>query len=352
MTGPAMGATVAAGARADERGHGEAAGGEPVRVLHLSDFHFREQTRWDASTVLGRLSADITGLVQDGLAPDLVVLTGDIANGGKAEEYALARAWILEQLLPAAGLGVARLVIAPGNHDVDRGRISKGAQHIADGMRRSHDEQHVTEVMQGEDGLLLLRRLDAFVAFLNDLGVSGTPLERPWYGVTHEIRGVRVHCAALASAWLSADESDHGKLLLGLWQCNEVLRDADDAHVVLAALHHPWSYVADWDVAPCLAEIERSAGLVLRGHLHDPHFDYRQSPRHDGVLELAAGACYESSQHPNSYHLIEIRPDAPRERRARVHPRFWDRARRAWQADLNVFGGPAGELPLRVRPGR
>jgi hypothetical protein len=336
--------------RAGERGQAEAAQAGPVvRVLHLSDFHFRSKTDWDARTVLGRLVEDIAGLVRDGLGPDLVVLTGDVAHGGKAEEYALARQWIEGALLPAARLGVDRLVIAPGNHDVDRARIGKAAPYIADGLRGSRDEQHVTDVMAGEDGALLLRRLDAFVAFVNELGVAGGKLTRPWYWMADEIRGVRVHCAALASAWLSAEDGDHGKLLLGLWQCNEVLHEAERADVVIAALHHPWSYVAEWDLAVCQAEIERSAGLVLRGHLHDARHDYRQSPRHDGVLELAAGACYESSQYPNSYHLIEIRPDAPAARRARVHPRFWDRTRRAWRPDLNVFGGPWGDLPLRVR---
>jgi cysteine-rich repeat protein len=344
------GVAVGFGGRAEERGQAGTAQAAPVvRVLHLSDFHFRDRTHWDASTVLGRLAADIAGLARDGLAPDLVVLTGDIAHGGKAEEYTLARRWIESELLPAAGVSVERLVIAPGNHDVDRNLVSKGAQHIADGMRRAHDEQQVTEVMQGEDGRLILRRLDAFVAFLNQLGVAGGKLKQPWYRVADEIRGVRVHCAALASAWLSANDGDHGKLLLGLWQCHEVLSEADDAHVVLAALHHPWSYVADWDLAPCRVEIERSAGLVLRGHLHDAGYVYSRSPRHGGVLELAAGACYEDSQYPNSYHLIEIRPDAPVERRARVYPRFWDRTRREWQANLNVFRGPFGELPLRVR---
>lgn len=323
--------------------------GSVVRVLHLSDFHFRDKTHWDASTVLGRLAADIAGLVRDGLVPDLVVLTGDIAHGGKAEEYALARAWIRDELLPAAGVGVERLVIAPGNHDVDRTLISKGSQHLAEGIRASRDEQHITEVMRGEDGRLLLRRLDAFVAFMNELHVAGTPLARPWYRVTHEIRGMRVHCAVLASAWLSAEDDDHGKLLLGLWQCNEVLREAERADVVITALHHPWSYMVEWDLASCQAEIKHSAGLVLRGHLHDARYDYQQSPRHGGVLELAAGACYETSQYPNSYHVIEIRPDMPAERRARIYPRFWDHTRREWQADLNVFGGSWGELPLRVR---
>lgn len=88
---------------------------------------------------------------------------------------------------------------------------------------------------------------------------------------------MRVHCAALVSAWLSADDGDHGKLLLGLWQCNEALREADRADVVIAALHHPWSYMAEWDLAACQAEIERNAGLVLRGHLHEARHDYRRA---------------------------------------------------------------------------
>jgi hypothetical protein len=323
--------------------------GPAIRVLHLSDFHFRASTTWDASTVLGRLAVDIGRMTRQGLAPDLIVLTGDIAYSGKAAEYDLARAWITSELLPAAKLGVDRLVIVPGNHDADRSRVDFVAQQIGKGIRDERSQQRVTEVLDGDGGALLLRRLAAFMEFVNALGVAGAPLVRPWYRATFELDGIKLHCAAMASSWLSADDSDYGGLLLGLRQCNEVLKGADQADVVLVALHHPWDYVAEWDRRSSLAEIERSAGLILRGHLHEARHDYRQSVRHDGVLELAAGACYETSEHPNSYHLVELWPAAPRERRARVHVRSWDPARRDWRPELNAFGAPWGELPLRVR---
>jgi hypothetical protein len=326
-----------------------AAAGPSVRVLHLSDFHFRASTTWDANTVLGRLAVDIGRMARDGLAPDLIVLTGDIAYSGKAAEYDLARAWITRELLPAAKLGVDRLVIVPGNHDADRSRVDFVAQQIGKGIRDERSQQRVTEVLDGDGGALLLRRLAAFMEFVNALGAAGAPLVRPWYQAIFELDGIKLHCAAMASSWLSADDSDYGGLLLGLRQCNEVLGGADQADVVLVALHHPWDYVAEWDRRASLAEIERSAGLILRGHLHEARHDYRQSARHDGVLELAAGACYETSEHPNSYHLVELWPAAPRERRARVHVRYWDPARRDWCPELNAFGAPWGELPLRVR---
>jgi hypothetical protein len=327
----------------------EAADGHVVRVLHLSDFHFRASTTWDASTVLGRLSVDIGRMVYEGLAPDLIVLTGDVAFSGKAAEYDLARTWITKELLPAAGVGVDRLVIVPGNHDADRSRVDFVAKQIAKGIRDERNQQRVTEVLDGTGGSLLLGRLEAFMRFVNDLGAAGAPLKRPWYQAIFELEGMTLHCAAMASSWLSADDSDYGGLLLGLRQCNEVLGGADQADVVLVALHHPWDYVAEWDRRSSLAEIERSAGLILRGHLHEERHDYRASARHGGVLELAAGACYESSEHPSSYHLVELWPRSPQERRARVHVRHWDPARRDWRPDLNAFGAPWGELPLRVR---
>jgi predicted MPP superfamily phosphohydrolase len=323
--------------------------GPVVRILHLSDFHFRPSTTWDASTVLGRLSVDIARLARTGLAPDIIVLTGDIAYSGKRAEYDLARTWITTELLPAAGVGADRLVIVPGNHDVDRSRVDFVAQQVTRGIRDERNQQRVTEVLDGDGRSLLLRRLDEFMALVNDLGAAGAPLVRPWYQAIFEIEGMTLHCAAMASAWLSGDDSDYGGLLLGLRQCNEVMSGADSADVVLVALHHPWDYVAEWDRRASLAEIERSAGVVLRGHLHESRYDYRESTRHAGLIELAAGACYETSQHPNSYHLIELRPRAPKQRRARIHVRYWDPARRDWRAERNAFDGDFGELPLRVR---
>src|SRR5690606_30590030 len=116
--------------------------GPVMRVLHLSDFHFRASTTWDASTVLGRLSVDIERqILQEGLAPDIIVLTGDIAYSGKAEEYDLARAWITKELLPAARVGADRLVIVPGNHDADRGRVDFVARQIGKGLRDERNQQ-------------------------------------------------------------------------------------------------------------------------------------------------------------------------------------------------------------------
>lgn len=91
-----------------------------VHILHLSDLHFSERTAWDSGTVLDRLVGDVAHFSDTGRAPDLVIITGDVALTGKSGEYTLAREWLLERLLPAVKLSPSTLVIVPGNHDVDR----------------------------------------------------------------------------------------------------------------------------------------------------------------------------------------------------------------------------------------
>jgi calcineurin-like phosphoesterase family protein len=105
-----------------------------ITLLHLSDLQFGRYHRFgrlgatgddpDAAfdTLFARLEQDLRGL-KDGagqlVKPDLAVLTGDLAEWGRKSEFedilrfARSLAALLE--LPAE-----RLVIVPGNHDVNR----------------------------------------------------------------------------------------------------------------------------------------------------------------------------------------------------------------------------------------
>ena len=115
---------------------------QPIRILHLSDFHFKAAKTWDASPVLRDLTRFIKREVKRGMVPDLVAITGDIAHAGTAEEYALARAWLETQLWPALpdGLPRDRLLLVPGNHDVDRGKVDFVAEVTQKGLLAGGDQ--------------------------------------------------------------------------------------------------------------------------------------------------------------------------------------------------------------------
>ena len=66
---------------------------KPIRILHLSDFHFSRGSDWDASSVLNDLADAIGEEVRNhGMTPDLVAITGDLAFSGSEADYRLARA--------------------------------------------------------------------------------------------------------------------------------------------------------------------------------------------------------------------------------------------------------------------
>ncbi len=321
----------------------EAPGDGRLRVLHLSDFHFSAASEADARPLLKRLLVDITR--DRGLKPDLIIVTGDIAQNGREDEYALASAWF-RKLLSACGLGPEHLVLVAGNHDVDRGAISRASSALQDELLKSKSVE-----LDREDLKVTLRRTQAFTSFVTELGARGVDEDRPWAAVRVLVRGWRVHVAALCSAWLSSTDADKGKLPLGLTHVNAAFEGVDDVpyDLVIAALHHPWSYLPDWD-DHSRQEIHRSADVVLRGHLHDADPQSRVSPFTGTVHELAAGSAYQGSKYPNSYYLIEFeRSGGGSPRIMRIWPRGWAPRRRDWGADLSIFNEESSEFLLRAR---
>jgi hypothetical protein len=274
------------------------------------------------------------------------VITGDIAFSGQPEEYELARQWICDELLPAAKLTPRELVITPGNHDANRRAVGIAARAVQATLLASQRDSDLVAVLGApSERACLVARHAAFIDFLNQLGTSGRSWTVPWGSVLYTIRGVTVRIAAFCSSFMSSGDEDHGKLLLSLWQANELLRGCDGDDLVISAMHHPWSYFAEFD-EPARLEVRRSSSIVLRGHLHVSSVDQILSSDHAGLVEIAAGACYESSRYPNAYSLIEVDLEA---QEIIVLPRVWNTRRRGWQADGNLFGGDVCRASLRAR---
>lgn len=105
---------------------------ETVTVLHLSDLQFGLNQRFLGrdpiglpnahDTLLQRLKSDLEDIslqVPDFRKPDIIVVTGDLAEWGMPLEFDAAVTFI-EGLRQFLGLAVGRVAIVPGNHDVNR----------------------------------------------------------------------------------------------------------------------------------------------------------------------------------------------------------------------------------------
>lgn len=325
----------------------------PVRILHLSDFHCRSTSTWDSEPVLRALAESIGAEIGSGRqGPDLVAITGDLAHGGRPEEYRLAREWLKTRLWPAltpegeAPLPRDRLLLVPGNHDVDRLAVGRMVKATQAQLLDEASQDAIAELLESDaERAMLLNRHQAYLDFYGDW--LGAPQPLPWWQRTLTLRHQRLHVAGLDSAWMSHGDKERGGLLLGRYQLNATVKapEAQGADWRLALFHHPWEYLADFDLLEARRDLHLHRDLVLRGHLHEPDCARVQSPDPDrGCLEIAAGCVYEHGTYPNAFQWIELHA---RPRRARVLHRLFYRGK--WQPDRNQPGaGPDGavEIPL------
>lgn len=320
---------------------------QQIRLLHLSDLHFTAGQSWDADPVLRALAQFIGKEARMGLTPDLVIITGDLAFAGKAEEYQLAQSWLEQELWPALKVDLPRdrLLLVPGNHDVDRSQVGQGVRHIQNGLLKAQTQEEIASLMKDEnERQFLLKRHAAYLEFYR--GWLSESQTLPWWQRSIEIRGQRLHVAGLDSAWMACGDEDRGQLLLSRWQINQtvVTRKAEEANWRIALLHHPWDYLAELDIHESRQTIHLHRDLLLRGHLHQPQSERVVPPDPTRTcLELAAGCVYENSRYPNAYQWIEL---YPRPRRVKVLFRAWIQG--VWAIDRNQPGCPNGEAQFNL----
>lgn len=104
------------------------------RVLHISDVHF-------GPPHLPRLSREILSLVE-ARRPDLVVISGDLTQRAKPEQFRQARAFV--DSLPVPSLTV------PGNHDVPLWRVWERL-FAPYGAYRKHFDSELEPIFQDDE---------------------------------------------------------------------------------------------------------------------------------------------------------------------------------------------------------
>ena len=326
----------------------------PVRVLHLSDLHFSAKAAWDQQPVLTSLLSEVRALRAQ-LGPiHRVVITGDIANFGAADEYKEAAAWLNGSLAEAAGIQPSQIRVVPGNHDVDRSKVKRSVQNL-DADIISEGDAVIAELMQDDEQRpLLLGRQAAYRDFARGFNPQD---DAPGWRLEEAIEGWSVHFIGLNTAWLSGSHKDkrgevddHRHLAIGGWQWNALFPDDRPlADLTIALMHHPWEDLCEREARAHREATYDRCGVILRGHLHD--VDTLSASR-DGrlVLEAAAGASYAppSEGWAHGFQLLELDPGLGL---AKVHLRKWHSRTKRWLADRERYPntGADGLIELELR---
>lgn len=305
---------------------------DPIRFLHISDTHLRPQLvkRYDQDRVLRGL-IDLLARDRQEFPLDLIFVTGDLASGGKADEYVLV-VELLRRLMEVTGVPPEHVFVVPGNHDVDR--------DVGRWLLRTlgKDEESVAFFEDAKSRVFHLKKLEAYAESMRALLGKERPLglavgEEAVEIV--EVRGSRLAVASFNSAWFAQGDDDRGKLWLGEPNVNRAgQRVADlEAPFAVALLHHPLDELHESERDDVEHHFERSFDVVMRGHLHRDKTRAIATQR-GGYVEVAGAAVYQGSQWPNGGFLGEI---WTRTRKVRLRPYAYASPADGWVLDAKVF---------------
>jgi predicted phosphodiesterase len=283
-----------------------------MRLLHLSDIHFKEPDCLDPATdperpYRTRLKADLVALCAE-KAVDAILVSGDIAFKGHPAEFTVGDAW-LKELAAASGCRPDRIYVVPGNHDVDRS-ICRGSMAISNAQAAIANAPHLkretvlrAQLRDDEAGAALFKPLAAYNAFASPLGCFVSAAQPYWFYNLDDLGGgVTLRLHGLTSTLISGleDRDDQpGRLYLSPLQ---TVLDPEPDVINLVMSHHPPRWFLDEQAID--DAVNDRAPLQFFGHEHRQ----RCIPT-DGYMRFSAGAVNPERHEPDwkpGYNVIDI----------------------------------------------
>jgi predicted phosphodiesterase len=320
-----------------------------VTWLHISDFHLRQGCLYGQDVVLRSLVKSVRRFrEEEGLAPDLILATGDIVQAGKAGEYGVATRFF-DDMLEAAGLTARRerLFIVPGNHDVEQKR-GLGLVRTLQGKEEAEEYFDPLAPMHH-----MSDKLAAFAAWYNDY-FSAAHRQFPKKS-TCDVNDISINGSWLAILSLNStlfchdDGKDYKNLYMGrrcLNEAKEQLEQLQACDLKIALIHHPLDWLHWSEEAHIQSALARSIDLLLQGHDHHPNFEKMETET-GRYLKLAAGAAFQTKEYPHTamYSTFE-------QNRVTIVPiRYKGSSGESWIVDTSRCSAPSYSVSFEI-PGR
>lgn len=321
-----------------------------MRVLHISDLHCGTSPVSGQDVIVNAMLDDVTQLAAS-KPIDLVVFTGDLANHGKAEEFERARSLLLDPLCRELALSPDRIVLTPGNHDIDQALI---LEFMEPGLKLLAKAEDVDRLVRDESQFAqATRRIDAWRSFRSGY-YSDETLEKPnplvW---VHRFffDECQVGVVVLDSSWRATGAPDNGDrelLIIGETQAAEALDLIEESTIRIVAFHHPLPWLTPGSHAFLRDELEHRGAIVLTGHEHATDPTLERSMRGSAIYSRA-GSLYQGASFPNGYSLLDI---DHRDHKVTMQLRSWMQPRKVFDAATDLTASGVIELPLPKKVGK
>jgi len=248
-------------------------------LVHLSDFHLKSSTQAETDAILNSLATDLKGRVESlDLPTPHIALSGDLAYGGREEEYAIVDNF-LGTLTDA--IHGRSFTFCGGNHDVNWALLAPLATDLMNEMVEKKGGVTSTETRFAVDADKELMRagMGPYYAFLTKHGAESKP--DLYYVRSLSVANLKLNLISLNSAYLfSRKYYYHG--YVGHKQLSSAeaeLANQKEPNFNITLVHHPLEAIVPSAQEDTKRRLFAFSDIILNGHVHSPRVSVEYTAR-------------------------------------------------------------------------
>lgn len=278
-----------------------------ISWLHFSDMHINAENSLDQIIIQEAFYRDVVDqLTKYHIELNFIFFTGDVAFSASPEDYGLAIKFINNLCQSIKFYNKENLFIIPGNHDINRYKVSKP---LDDYRKELDTREKIRNVIDDKKIFeMYLSRFDNYSKFISKLYSIKYKMNPDNYFLS-EIRtidNIKIGIIGLNSVWASyGGRHDSNNIYISEFQLNEALEKVKDTSIKIALVHHPISWLFEEDKADIENLLYRHIQIILHGHMHRPDFQMIRSIKGQQIV-LPAGAIYTGRRISNSYNVTTL----------------------------------------------
>lgn len=254
-------------------------------------------------------SQDVQNFAQDSSHKvDAILITGDIAFAGMAEEYEAAAKW-LDELCTVIGCEPTDVYLVPGNHDIDRGVASSPTlEAIRNSVSKPTNKierdkevlRFLSDATSSEAIFSIMKNYNEFASRYNcELG----PKKTCWRGIIKLTDNIDLSFIGMTSTLFSSANDDLHTLIID--QSQTVFRQ-QPGKIYLSMIHHPTDWLKDSDEIKDV--MDEHINIQLFGHKHRARWD--KTDRTIRVSSVSLQPERGDIEYEPGYNIIDLKEES------------------------------------------
>lgn len=278
-----------------------------INILHITDAHIKESNK---AEIKQRVEALIKYLNAEKEEIDVIAFTGDLAFFGQKNEYDLFEEIVLSPLKSQLKINRAKILLIPGNHDVDRNAV--GLVEYQKTRAFSAGVEAEAAIKGFKESCPRLAKYIDFQSKYSVAGKDGYSYKEHAHGLftTRKllIKGIPVGVACFNTAWLCVDDEDQKKLFLTEYQIRTAIEALEGCNLRIALCHHPFEWLHESENEIATIDLKREFQLILTGHLHRP-FSVSEATTSFQTLAFTGRALFDGktgAEVEDGFHIYKV----------------------------------------------